>query len=414
MAGIDLVAARMCHARSVAPLRLGKHVVAPPVVLAPMAGITNIAFRRLCREQGAGLFVCEMITSRALVERNPKTLRMVTFAEGERPRSLQLYGVDPDTVARAVRMVVEEDLADHIDMNFGCPVPKVTRKGGGAALPWRRRLFARIVTAAVRAAEGAVPITVKMRKGIDDDHLTYVDAGLAAQEAGVAAVALHARTAAQRYSGRADWDAITTLKQALDIPVLGNGDIWEAADAVRMVRETGCDGVVIGRGCLGRPWLFADLAAAFAALDASVRKESLLGTGRQEGVLPDNSTPGYTPRMPTLGEVAAVMRRHAQLLSEWLGEREGCTDFRKHVAWYLKGFPVGSQLRRSLAMISSLSELDDLLGKLDPTVPFPREVVGEPRGRTSAPAPVHLPDGWLASRDDDEVPYDAELDDSGG
>jgi nifR3 family TIM-barrel protein len=414
VAGIDLVAARMCHARSVAPLRLGKHVVAPPVVLAPMAGITNIAFRRLCREQGAGLFVCEMITSRALVERNPKTLRMVTFAEGERPRSLQLYGVDPDTVARAVRMVVEEDLADHIDMNFGCPVPKVTRKGGGAALPWRRRLFARIVTAAVRAAEGAVPITVKMRKGIDDDHLTYVDAGLAAQEAGVAAVALHARTAAQRYSGRADWDAITTLKQALDIPVLGNGDIWEAADAVRMVRETGCDGVVIGRGCLGRPWLFADLAAAFAALDASVRKESLLGTGRQEGVLPDNSTPGYTPRMPTLGEVAAVMRRHAQLLSEWLGEREGCTDFRKHVAWYLKGFPVGSQLRRSLAMISSLSELDDLLGKLDPTVPFPREVVGEPRGRTSAPAPVHLPDGWLASRDDDEVPYDAELDDSGG
>ena len=414
MAGIDLVAARMCHARSVAPLRLGKHVVAPPVVLAPMAGITNIAFRRLCREQGAGLFVCEMITSRALVERNPKTLRMVTFADGERPRSLQLYGVDPDTVARAVRMVVQENLADHIDMNFGCPVPKVTRKGGGAALPWRRRLFARIVAAAVRAAEGAVPITVKMRKGIDDDHLTYVDAGLAAQEAGVAAVALHARTAAQRYSGRADWDAITTLKQALDIPVLGNGDIWEAADAVRMVRETGCDGVVIGRGCLGRPWLFADLAAAFAALDASVRKESLLGTGRQEGVLPDNSTPGYTPRMPTLGEVAAVMRRHAQLLSEWLGEREGCTDFRKHVAWYLKGFPVGSQLRRSLAMISSLSELDDLLGKLDPTVPFPREVVGEPRGRTSAPAPVHLPDGWLASRDDDEVPYDAELDDSGG
>ncbi|MBX6748453.1 MAG: tRNA dihydrouridine synthase DusB [Micromonosporaceae bacterium] len=397
----------MCHARSVVPLRLGRHVVAPPVVLAPMAGITNIAFRRLCREQGGGLFVCEMITSRALVERNPKTLRMVTFADGERPRSLQLYGVDPATVEQAVRMVVQENLADHIDMNFGCPVPKVTRKGGGAALPWRRRLFARIVAAAVRAAEGAVPITVKMRKGIDDDHLTYVDAGLAAQEAGVAAVALHARTAAQRYSGRADWDAIATLKQTLDIPVLGNGDIWEAADAVRMVRETGCDGVVIGRGCLGRPWLFADLAAAFAGPD--VRKDAFLGTRRQEGVLPD-----YTPRLPTLGEVATIMRRHAQLLTEWLGEREGCTDFRKHVAWYLKGFPVGSPLRRSLAMVSSLSELDDLLGKLDPSVPFPREVLGEPRGRTSPPAPVHLPEGWLASRDDDEVPYDAELDDSGG
>jgi len=397
----------MCHARSVAPLRLNRYVVAPPVVLAPMAGITNIAFRRLCREQGAGLFVCEMVTSRALVERNPKTLRMVTFAEGGRPRSLQLYGVDPDTVARAVRMVVEEDLADHIDMNFGCPVPKVTRKGGGAALPWRRRLFARIVAAAVRAAEGAVPVTIKMRKGIDDDHLTYVDAGLAAQEAGVAAVALHARTAAQRYSGRADWEAIATLKQALDIPVLGNGDIWEAADAVRMVRQTGCDGVVIGRGCLGRPWLFADLADAFATLDAG--QQAAPGPGR-----PPEALPEYRPRMPTLGEVAAVMRRHAQLLSEWLGEREGCTDFRKHVAWYLKGFPVGSQLRRSLAMVSSLSELDDLLGKLDPTVPFPRAVVGEPRGRTSAPAPVHLPEGWLASRDDDEIPYDAELDDSGG
>jgi nifR3 family TIM-barrel protein len=192
-------------------LVLGEHVIAPPVVLAPMAGITNVAFRRLCREQGAGLFVCEMITTRALVERNPKTLRMIAFADGERPRSLQLYGVDPVTVAQAVRMVVQENLADHIDMNFGCPVPKVTRKGGGAALPWRRRLFARIVAAAVHAAEGAVPITVKMRKGIDDDHLTYVEAGLAAQDAGAAAVALHARTAAQRYSGRADWSAVATL-----------------------------------------------------------------------------------------------------------------------------------------------------------------------------------------------------------
>ena len=375
-------------------LRIGEHLIAPPVVLAPMAGITNVAFRQLCREQGGGVFVCEMITTRALVERNPKTLRMIAFAEGEHPRSLQLYGVDPATVAAAVRMVVEEDLADHIDMNFGCPVPKVTRKGGGAALPWRRRLFARIVTAAVEAAAGAVPVTVKMRKGIDDDHLTFVEAGLVAQDAGVAAVALHARTAQQRYSGRADWDAIGELKQALDVPVLGNGDIWEAADAVRMMRETGCDGVVIGRGCLGRPWLFADLTAALGGAGAA-----------QAG----------GPRLPALGEVAAMMRRHAQLLTGWLGsERDGCTDFRKHVAWYLKGFPVGSSLRQSLAMVASLSELDDLLAKLDPTIPFPVEVLGEPRGRTNAPGRVHLPDGWLASRDDDGVPFDAELDDSGG
>jgi nifR3 family TIM-barrel protein len=383
------------------------------VVLAPMAGITNIAFRRLCREQGAGLFVCEMITTRALVERNPKTLRMIAFEPGERPRSLQLYGVDPATVAAAVRMIVDEDLADHIDMNFGCPVPKVTRKGGGAALPWRRRLFGRIVAAAVGAADG-LPVTIKMRKGIDDDHLTYVEAGLAAQDAGVAAVALHARTAAQRYSGRADWEAVATLKQALDVPVLGNGDIWEAGDALKMVRETGCDGVVVGRGCLGRPWLFADLASAFAK-DSNVDANNSIVDARGSNVDASGSNVDNGPRLPALGEVARVMRRHAVLLTEWLGtERDGCTDFRKHVAWYLKGFPVGSELRRSLAMISSLSELDDLLGKLDPAAPFPTEILGEPRGRINSPGRVALPDGWLATRDDDGVPLDAELDDSGG
>ncbi len=376
---------------------LGRHRVWPPVVLAPMAGITNVAFRRLCREQGGGLYVCEMVTTRALVERNPKTLRMVAFGGDERPRSLQLYGVDPEITAAAVRMVVEEDLADHVDLNFGCPVPKVTRRGGGAALPWRRRLFARIVRAAVDAAAPAgVPVTVKMRKGIDDDHLTYVEAGLAAQDAGAAAVTLHGRTAAQRYSGRADWDAIATLKQALDIPVLGNGDIWEADDALRMVAHTGVDGVVVGRGCLGRPWLFADLAAAFA--------------GRPRRLL------------PTLGEVAATMRRHAELLVQWYadggrnpqGERDGCVDFRKHVAWYLKGFPVGGELRRALAMVSGLGELDDLLGKLDPAEPFPAHTLGQPRGRTNSPGKVFLPDGWLADRDSAEVPAGAELADSGG
>ena len=372
------------------PLQLGSHRIDPPVVLAPMAGITNIAFRRLCREQGGGLYVCEMVTTRALVERNPKTLRMVAFAADESPRSLQLYGVDPAVTAAAVRMVAEEGLADHVDLNFGCPVPKVTRKGGGAALPWRRRLFARIVRAAVAAAAPAgMPVTVKMRKGIDDDHLTFVEAGLLAQDAGVAAVALHGRTAAQRYSGRADWDAIAALKAALDVPVLGNGDIWEAEDALRMLAHTGADGVVVGRGCLGRPWLFADLAAALA--------------GRPER------------RLPALGEVAAVMRRHAELLTEWLGgERDGCTDFRKHVAWYLKGFPVGAPLRRALAMVSSLGELDDLLGKLDPAAPFPVDTLGQPRGRTNSPARVALPDGWLADRDADAVPDGAELADSGG
>jgi nifR3 family TIM-barrel protein len=373
------------------PLQLGPREVWPPVVLAPMAGITNVAFRRLCREQGGGVYVCEMITTRALVERIPKTLKMVEFAPDEDFRSLQLYGVDPDVTAAAVRMVGEDGLADHVDLNFGCPVAKVTRRGGGSALPWRRKLFGRIVRQAVEAAAPyGIPVTVKMRKGIDDDHLTYVEAGLIAQEAGVAAVALHARTAAQRYSGLADWDAIATLKQTLDVPVLGNGDIWEGSDALRMVEHTGVDGVVVGRGCLGRPWLFADLEAAFT------------GTGQ-------------APLMPNLGEVAAIMRRHAELLSDAFdSERLGCTDFRKHVAWYLKGFPAGGEIRRGLSTVSSLAEMDDLLGQLDAAEPFPAESIGQPRGRINAPGKVTLPYGWLDSRDDDTVPEGAELDDSGG
>jgi nifR3 family TIM-barrel protein len=371
-------------------LTLGTHRVEPPVVLAPMAGITNVAFRQLCREQGAGIYVCEMITTVALAVRNPKTERLIQFGADESPRSMQLYGVDPEITAKAVRRVVDENLADHIDLNFGCSVKKITSKGGGSAIPWKRRLFGAIVKAAVdTAAPAGIPVTVKMRKGIDDDHLTYVEAGKIAQDAGVTWVALHARTAAQRYSGEADWESIDTLKQALDVPVLGNGDIWEADDALRMVRETGCDGVVVGRGCLGRPWLFADLAAAFA--------------GRPERV------------MPTLGEVASVMRRHAELLVNWWGsEREAVTDFRKHVAWYLKGFPVGSELRRTMAMASSLMELDDLLGKLEHDAPYPVEVLGQPRGRTNSPAKVVLPYGWLDDRDSAAVPEDAEHDDSGG
>jgi nifR3 family TIM-barrel protein len=377
-------------------LRLGSFPVDPPVVLAPMAGITNVAFRQLCREQGGGIYVCEMITTVALAVRNPKTEKMIEFAPDEHPRSMQLYGVDPEITAKAVRRVVDENLADHIDLNFGCSVKKITSKGGGSAIPWKRRLFGSIVRAAVDAAAPAgIPVTVKMRKGIDDDHLTYVEAGLIAQEAGAKWVALHARTAAQRYSGQADWEAIAALKQALDVPVLGNGDIWEADDALRMVRETGCDGVVVGRGCLGRPWLFADLEAAFRAYAAGVAAPARV--------------------MPNLGEVAAVMRRHAELLVHWWGaEREAITDFRKHVAWYLKGFPVGPQLRQAMAMSSSVMELDDLLGKLDSAEPFPVANLGQPRGRTNSPAKVVLPYGWLSSRDDFVVPSDAELDDSGG
>ncbi|MDG9705180.1 tRNA dihydrouridine synthase DusB [Streptomyces sp. DH37] len=372
-------------------LAIGPHTVRPPVVLAPMAGITNAPFRTLCREYsgGRGLFVSEMITTRALVERDAKTMRLIHFAETEKPRSIQLYGVDPATVGKAVRMIADEDLADHIDLNFGCPVPKVTRKGGGSALPYKRNLLRAILREAVTGA-GGLPVTMKMRKGIDDDHLTYLDAGRIAVEEGVTAVALHGRTAAQHYGGTADWDAIAALKEAVpEIPVLGNGDIWSADDAVRMMRETGCDGVVVGRGCLGRPWLFGDLVAACE--------------GRPERA------------EPTLREVAAVMLRHARLLGEWLeDEARGVIDFRKHVAWYTKGFPVGSEMRRRLAVASSLAELEDLLGELDLDQPWPKGADG-PRGRTSGRNRVVLPDGWLDDPYDRAgVAADAELDTSGG
>ncbi|WP_413809590.1 tRNA dihydrouridine synthase DusB [Streptomyces sp. OE57] len=396
-------------------LRIGPHTVQPPVVLAPMAGITNAPFRTLCREfsGGKGLFVSEMITTRALVERDAKTMRLIHFDGTEKPRSIQLYGVDPVTVGKAVQMIVDEELADHIDLNFGCPVPKVTRKGGGSALPYKRHLLRSILREAVTAA-GQLPVTMKMRKGIDDDHITYLDAGRIAVEEGVTAIALHGRTAAQHYGGTADWEAIARLKEAVpEIPVLGNGDIWSADDAVRMMRETGCDGVVVGRGCLGRPWLFGDLVAAFepgGGTSVSGPGTSVSGPGAS---VSGPGASGYA--RPTLKEVAAVMRRHAELLAEWLEDEErGVIDFRKHVAWYTKGFSVGSEMRKRLAITSSLAELDALLAELDLDQEWPPGADG-PRGRTSGRNRVVLPDGWLDDPYDRAgVGADAELDTSGG
>jgi nifR3 family TIM-barrel protein len=370
-------------------LKIGPIAVDPPVVLAPMAGVTNPAFRQLCRDYGPGLYVTEMVSSRALVEGNAKTRGMLRRDVGAPVHSVQLSGVDPHVVGEAVRIAVGDFGADHVDLNMGCPVPKVTRLGGGAALPVHRVLFRDIVRSAVRAA-GVVPVTVKMRKGVDDATLTYVDAGVSAATEGAAAVALHARTAEQLYSGRADWTAIAALKEAVDsVPVLGNGDVWDARDATRMMSETGCDGVVVGRGCLGRPWLFRDLADAFAGLEPQAP--------------------------PLLGEVAAVMRRHAQLLvalraSELLGVR----DFRKHVGWYLTGYPAGPERRRLMAQASSLAELDGLLAELDPHAALPPDGWNLPRGHLHGPRPVTLPHGWRESADDPSPPEGADVESSGG
>ncbi len=371
------------------PVAIGELEVWPPVVLAPMAGVTNAPFRTLCRRYGAGLYVNQMITARALVEGHRKSLEMASFAADESPRSIQLYGTDPFSIGEATRRLVDEQAVDHIDMNFGCPMKKVTRHGGGAALPWKREHYRRIVRAAVDAA-GNVPVTVKFRVGIDDTTPTFLDAGRIAEDEGCRAVALHARTANQLYSGSADWSRITELKQAVtSIPVFGNGDIWEADDALRMMRTTGADGVVIGRGCLGRPWLFRDLAAVFE--------------GRT------------VPDRPDLGAVLDGMVEHAELLCEWMGEHRGIRDFRKHTGWYLKGFPTGNEIRRRLNRVDSLAEMRELVGSLDRSLPFPEGGMRMVRGHHGSAKEVHLPEGWLADRDGEvEMPKGAESLVSGG
>ena len=369
-------------------LQIGSLRVDPPVVLAPMAGVTNAPFRRLCREFGAGLYVSEMIGARGLVEKNAKTLALARFDDDEVPRSIQLYGTDPEALGDAVAYLVREQGVDHIDMNFGCPMAKVTRHGGGAALPWKSGLFRSIVRAAVGNANG-IPVTVKFRKGIDDDHLTYVETGIVAEEEGVSALALHARTARQLYSGLADWGAIRTLKEAVTtIPVLGNGDIWTAGDALEMMEQTACDGVVVGRGCLGRPWLFRDLADVFAGRPIEVP--------------------------PSLGEVGRVMVRHAALLVDQFGEHMGIRLFRKHPSWYLKGFPAGPVLRDGFARVESLERLRTLVAQLDGDVPFPDEANRMVRGHSHGPRSVKLPHGFLDDRDGDRLGREAEQVVSGG
>lgn len=351
------------------PLQIGPHEVWPPVVLAPMAGVTNLPYRELCRRFGAGLYVAEMLGARAITERDERTLHLASFGPNEDVKSVQLYATDADAAAGAVKILIDDKGADHIDFNFGCPAPKVTRHGGGAVLPYRTRLYGDIVAAAVKAA-GDVPVTVKFRMGIDDDHLTFVEAGTIAEDAGAAAVALHARTAEQLYSGVARWETIGELKQAVTtVPVLGNGDVFEYSDAEKMMAETGCDGIVVGRGCLGRPWLFRELAEGF------------------DGV--EQTTP------PTLGEVADFMTEHAALLVDWFGEHRGIRSFRKHSSWYLKGYVIGRDLRQGLHSVESVDDVRRQFDDVDLSQAFPPAAASMARGHTNGPRPVKLPYGYL-------------------
>lgn len=360
-------------------LRIGSIEVDPPVVLAPMAGVTDASFRVLCASFGGGLFVGEMVSARALVEGHSASWAMTRFHPAERVRSLQLYGTDPLYVAEAVRRLVGSQLVDHLDLNFGCPAPKVTRSGGGAALPVKRRLLRAVIRAAVDAARdegGSVPVTVKFRLGIDDDHLTFLDSGRIAEEEGAAAVALHARTALDNYGPPARWERIAELKSRVaSIPVLGNGDIVRAEDALQMMHDTGCDGVVVGRGCLGRPWLFRELAAALS------------------GAPP--------PPVPTLGEVASVIRRHVALVEEWEAGPMRLHRFRKHLAWYFKGYPVGPEARRRASQVSTVEDVERLLDLLDPDATAVVGVEGFNRSHSNPSRRVALPPGWLDDPEED-------------
>jgi nifR3 family TIM-barrel protein len=370
---------RVMSVTEFSPLSIGPLKIWPPVVLAPMAGITNEPFRELCRQFGAGLYVSEMITSRLLVEKNERTLQMISFRPEEKPRSIQLYGTDPYYIGEAISSLVNEHQVDHIDLNFGCPVRKITRKGGGAAIPLKQRLLRALIATAVNQA-GKIPVTVKFRIGINEQYQTYLTSGKIAQEEGCAAVALHARTAAQLYSGEARWEAIATLKNTLSsIPVLGNGDIWEAKDAIRMMYQTGCDGVVIGRGCLGRPWIFRDLIDLFE--------------GRT------------TPEMPSLGEVAEIIKNHARLLCDWVNEKTAMQMIRKHCNWYLNGFPDVENLRKRLLQIQSFGQLDEIPFEVEGEKKYDPDAMRTPRGKITTTQKVALPDGYLNHLDDASPPH---------
>ncbi len=313
-------------------LKIGNTVLKNNLILGPMAGVTDLPFRLLCREQGAGLLCMEMISAKGIYYHNKNTEALLAVDDREHPVALQFFGADPVIMSEMAKKI-EDRPFDILDINMGCPVPKVVNNGEGSALMKQPVLAGKIIEAMAKAIKK--PVTVKIRKGFDDAHINAPELAHVAQESGAAAVAVHGRTREQYYSGRADWDIIRQVKEAVSIPVIGNGDLHTAEDVLKMKEQTNCDGFMIARGAQGNPWIFAQILQA-------------LETGKQ-------------PEKPTAEEVAQMVLRHAKMQLEWKGEFTGIREMRKHAAWYTSGYKHASKLRCELNTIENYGQLEELM-----------------------------------------------------
>lgn len=314
------------------PLKIGSVMLPNNLILAPMAGVTDLPFRLLCKEQGAGLLCMEMVSAKAILYKNRNTESLLEIDPRENPVSLQLFGSDPEIISKIAHQI-EDKPFDILDLNMGCPVPKIVNNGEGSALMKNPKLAGEIIRETVKAIDK--PVTVKIRKGFDDEHINAVEMAKIAEDAGAAAVAVHGRTREQFYSGRADWDIIRQVKEAVSIPVIGNGDLLTAEDVIVMEAQTGCDGFMIARGAQGNPWIFRQILHYFET--------------------------GEHLAKPTLEEVTQMILRHARMMLEFKGEYIGIREIRKHAAWYTAGYPNSARLRVAINNVESFEALEELL-----------------------------------------------------